>query len=95
MNVRPLGDRILIRRVDAEEKIGSIIVPEKARDKPLVANVIAVGAGIRLESGTLIPLEVKPGDQVYIAKYSGTEVKIDGIDHLIITESEVLGIVSA
>jgi chaperonin GroES len=94
MKVRPLQDRLLVRRVEEEEKTkGGIIIPDSAKERPLEGNVIAVGAGKRLDDGTLVALDVKAGDRILFGKYSGTEIKIDGIDHLILREDEVLGIV--
>ena len=93
MNVRPLQDRLLVRRVEEQEKTkGGIIIPDAAKERPLEGNVIAVGTGKRLEDGTLIALDVKAGDRVLFGKYSGTEIKVDGIDHIILREDEVLGI---
>ena len=93
MNVRPLQDRLLVRRVEEIEKTkGGIIIPDAAKERPLEGNVVAVGAGKRLEDGTLIALDVKAGDRVLFGKYSGTEIKVDGIDHIILREDEVLGI---
>ena len=93
MNVRPLQDRLLVRRVEEQEKTkGGIIIPDAAKERPLEGNVVAVGAGKRLDDGTLIALDVKAGDRVLFGKYSGTEIKVDGIDHIILREDEVLGI---
>lgn len=95
MQFRPLHDRILARRIEQEEKTaGGIIIPETAKEKPIEAEVISVGPGARDESGSLQPLDVKTGDRVLFAKWSGTEVKIDGEDLLILKESDVLGIVT-
>lgn len=92
-NVRPLRDRILVRRVEEpEQKVGGIIVPDTAKEKPQQAEVIAVGSGRLLESGAKIPLAVKAGDKVLLGKWSGTEVKIDGEEYLILKEDEVLGV---
>jgi chaperonin GroES len=94
MKVRPLQDRLIIRRVDEEEKTkGGLIIPDTAKERPLEGEVIAVGAGKRTEDGTLIPLDVKQGDRVLFGKYAGTEIKIDGVEHLIMREDEILGIV--
>ena len=94
MNVRPLQDRLLVRRVEEETKTkGGIFIPDAAKERPLEGNVVAVGAGKRLEDGTLVPLDVKPGDRVLFGKYSGTEIKVDGVDHIIIREDEVLGVI--
>jgi chaperonin GroES len=93
MNVRPLQDRLLVRRVEEETKTkGGIIIPDAAKERPLEGNVVAVGAGKRLEDGTLVPLDVKTGDRVLFGKYSGTEIKVDGVDHIILREEEVLGV---
>ena len=94
MNVRPLQDRILVRRVEEVEKTrGGIIIPDSAKERPLEGNVVAVGSGKRLEDGTLVKLDVKAGDKVLFAKYSGTEFKLDGEEHLILREDDVLGVI--
>jgi chaperonin GroES len=94
MNVRPLQDRILVRRVEEVEKTrGGIIIPDSAKERPLEGNVVAVGNGKRNEEGTLIKLDVKAGDRILFGKYAGTEIKVDGVDHIIIREDEVLGII--
>ena len=94
MNVRPLGDRILIKRVEEVEKTrGGIIIPESAKERPLEGTVIAVGSGKRLEDGTLQKLDVKAGDTILFGKYAGTEIKVDGVEHTIVREDEVLGII--
>jgi len=94
MKFRPLHDRVLVRRVEEEERTaGGIIIPDTAKEKPMQGEVIAVGPGTRDESGKLVPLDVKVGDRVLFGKWSGTEVKIDGKDLLIMKESDVLGIV--
>ncbi len=93
MNVKPLSDRILVRRLeDTEVKRGGIIIPDTAKEKPQQGEVIAVGPG-RFEDGKRIPLDVKKGDKVLMGKYSGSEVKIDGTDYIIMREEEVLAIV--
>ena len=93
-NVRPLHDRVLIRRIEeADQKVGGIIIPDTAKEKPLQAEVIAVGSGRMLDSGRKLALILKPGDKVLIGKWSGTEVKIDGDEYLILKENEILGIV--
>jgi chaperonin GroES len=93
VNVRPLRDRVLVKRVDeGEQKVGGIIVPDSAKEKPQRASVVAVGSGRTLENGTRVPLTVKAGDTVLVGKWSGTEVKIDGTEYLIIKEDEILGI---
>ena len=91
---RPLHDRVVVRRIDAEEKTkGGIIIPDTAKEKPQEGEVIAVGPGGRDESGKLTPIDVKPGNRVLFGKWSGTEVKLDGEEVLIINESDILGIV--
>ncbi|WP_205479011.1 co-chaperone GroES [Sphingomonas arenae] len=93
MAFRPLHDRVLVRRVEAEEKTaGGIIIPDTAKEKPQEGEVIAVGTGARSENGTVTPLEVKAGDRILFGKWSGTEVKVDGEDLLIMKESDILGI---
>jgi chaperonin GroES len=94
MNFRPLHDRVLVRRNEADEKTaGGIIIPDTAKEKPSQGEVISVGPGRRDESGKLIPIDIKAGDRVLFGKWSGTEVKIDGEDLLIMKESDILGIV--
>jgi len=94
MHFRPLHDRVLVRRIDAEERTaGGIIIPDTAKEKPQEGEVIACGPGGRNEQGQLVPLDVKPGDQVLFGKWSGTEVKIDGKELLIMKESDLLGVV--
>jgi chaperonin GroES len=94
MTFRPLHDRVLVRRLEEEEKTsGGIIIPDTAKEKPMQGEVIAVGPGARDEKGNRVPLEVKPGDRVLFGKWSGTEVKIDGQELLIMKESDILGIV--
>ncbi|HQT53513.1 MAG TPA: co-chaperone GroES [Phenylobacterium sp.] len=94
MAFRPLGDRVLIKRVEEEEKTkGGIIIPDTAKEKPQEGEVVAVGPGARDDSGKIQPLDVKPGDKILFGKWSGTEVKIDGQDLLIMKESDVLGVV--
>jgi len=93
MNVRPLADRILVRRIEEKESIrGGIIIPDTAKEKPQEGEVVAVGAGRRGDDGKLIALEVKKGDRVLIGKYSGTDVKIDGTEYVILREDDVLGV---
>jgi len=93
MKIRPLHDRILVKRVAAEEKTSSgIIIPDTAKEKPVQAEVVAVGAGVRDKEGKLIALEVKAGDRVLFSKYSGTEVKLDGEEHLIMREDDILAV---
>jgi len=94
MAIRPLHDRILVKRVKEEEKTkGGIIIPDTAKEKPIEAKVVAVGTGRILDSGELRALAVKKGDLVLFGKYGGTEVKIDGEDHLILREDDILGII--
>ncbi|SMF37532.1 chaperonin GroES [Azospirillum oryzae] len=96
MNFKPLHDRVLVRRVESDTKTkGGIIIPDTAKEKPQEGEVIAVGAGARDEAGKLIALDVKPGDRVLFGKWSGTEVKIDGEDLLIMKESDILGVIEA
>ncbi|MDR3523648.1 MAG: co-chaperone GroES [Acetobacteraceae bacterium] len=95
MKFRPLHDRIVVKRLDAEEKTaGGIIIPDTAKEKPMEGEVIAVGPGARNEQGAIVALDVKAGDRVLFGKWSGTEVKIDGQDLLIMKESDVMGIIS-
>jgi len=94
LNFRPLHDRVVVRRIEAEEKSpGGIIIPDTAKEKPSQGEVIAVGPGGRDETGKLIPLDVKAGDRVLFGKWSGTEVKIDGEELLIMKESDIMGII--
>src|SRR6188508_1632552 len=94
LKFRPLHDRVVVKRIDAEEKsAGGIIIPDTVKEKPSQGEVIAVGPGGRDESGKLIPIDIKAGDRVLFGKWSGTEVKIDGEDLLIMKESDILGIV--
>ena len=96
MHFRPLHDRVLVRRIDAEEKTaGGIIIPDTAKEKPQEGEIVAVGPGGRDESGKLIPIDIKVGDRVLFGKWSGSEVKIDGEDLIIMKESDILGIVTA
>ena len=94
VNIKPLADRVLVRRLDddEEQKVGGIIIPDTAKEKPQEAEVVAVGSG-SFDDGKRVPLEVKAGDKVLIGKYSGTEVKIEGEEYLIIREDELLAIV--
>ena len=95
MKFRPLQDRVLIRRLDQEEKTaGGIIIPDTAKEKPMEGEVIAVGPGARSEDGTLHPLDVKVGDRVLFGKWSGTEVKIEGDELLIMKESDIMGVIA-
>ena len=93
MNMRPLHDRVLLKRIDEQETVrGGIIIPDSAKEKPQEGEVVAVGNGKRLEDGTILPLELAEGDRVLFGKYSGTEIKLDDVDYLILKEEEVLGI---
>ena len=94
MKFRPLHDRIVVRRITAEEKTaGGIIIPDTAKEKPMEGEVIAVGAGARDEAGKLVPLDVKAGDRILFGKWSGTEVKLDGEELLIMKDSDIMGII--
>jgi chaperonin GroES len=94
MKIRPLQDRLIVKRVEEEEKTkGGIIIPDTAKEKPMEGKVIAVGKGKVLEDGKIHPLDVKVGDRVLFGKYSGTEVKIDGEEHLIMREDDILGVI--
>ena len=95
MNFRPLHDRVLVRRIEAEEKTaGGIIIPDNAKEKPSEGEVVAVGSGARAENGTITPMDLKAGDKILFGKWSGTEVKVDGEDLLIMKESDVLGVIA-
>jgi chaperonin GroES len=94
MTFRPLHDRVLVRRVEAEEKTaGGIIIPDSAKEKPAEGEIVSVGSGARSDDGKITPLDVKAGDRVLFGKWSGTEVKVDGEDLLIMKESDILGII--
>ena len=94
MKFRPLHDRVVVRRIEAEEKsVGGIIIPDTAKEKPSQGEVIAVGPGGRDETGKVIPIDVREGDRVLFGKWSGTEVKIDGEELLIMKESDIMGII--
>ncbi len=91
---RPLGDRVLVKRIKEEEKTkGGIIIPDTAKEKPQEGKVVAVGKGKHSEDGKLIPVEVKAGDKILFGKYSGSEVKLDGEEHVILREDDILGII--
>ena len=95
MKFRPLGDRVLVKRVEEEQKTkGGIIIPDTAKEKPQEGEIIAVGSGARDEAGKLVPLDVKAGDRILFGKWSGSEVKIEGEDLLIMKESDVLGVIA-
>lgn len=96
MKFRPLHDRVLVKRIDSEEKTKSgIIIPDSAKEKPQEGEVIAVGSGLRQENGTVTPLDVKAGDRVLFGKWSGTEIKLDDQDYLVMKESDIMGILAA
>jgi chaperonin GroES len=96
MNFRPLQDRVLVRRIEAEAKTaGGIIIPDTAKEKPMEGEVVAVGLGVRSEDGKIHPLEVKAGDRVLFGKWSGTEIKLDGEDLMIMKESDIMGVLVA
>jgi chaperonin GroES len=93
MHFRPLHDRVVVRRIDAEEKTaGGIIIPDTAKEKPMEGEVVAVGPGARDEHGKLVPIELRAGDRILFGKWSGTEVKIDGEELLIMKEADVMGV---
>ena len=95
MNLRPLHDRVVIRRVDQEQKsAGGIIIPDTAQEKPMEGEVIAAGPGARDEAGKLVPLDVKAGDRVLFGKWSGTAIKLDGEDLMIMKESDIMGVIA-
>ncbi|MGP0058917.1 MAG: co-chaperone GroES [Beijerinckiaceae bacterium] len=95
MTFRPLHDRVVVKRLEGEEKTkGGIIIPDTAKEKPQEGEIVAVGPGARDETGKLVPLDVKKGDRILFGKWSGTEVKIDGQDLLIMKESDILGVVA-
>jgi chaperonin GroES len=94
MKIRPLQDRVIVKRLEEEEKTkGGIIIPDTAKEKPQEGKVIAVGKGKVTEDGKVIPLDVKAGDKILFGKYSGTEIKIDGEEHLIMREDDILGVI--
>ena len=96
MKFRPLHDRVMIRRIDAAGKTtGGIIIPDTAQEKPMEGEIVAVGPGARDEKGNVVPLSVKAGDRLLFGKWSGTEIKIDGEDLLIMTESDIMGVIDA
>jgi chaperonin GroES len=95
VNIRPLHDRVLLKRLEeSEDRIGSIVIPDTAKEKPQRAEVISVGDGVVLESGERVPLEVKPGDTVLLGKYSGAEAKVEGQEYVIVREDEILGVLT-
>lgn len=94
MGIKPLNDRVLVLRVEEEKKTaGGIIIPDTAKEKPQEGKIIAVGSGKKDEKGKRVPLEVQKGDRVLFSKYAGTEIKIDGVEHLIMREDDILGII--
>ncbi|MFB3852129.1 MAG: co-chaperone GroES [Acidobacteriota bacterium] len=94
MKVRPLGDRVLIKRMEPKEQVkGGIIIPDTAKEKPLEGTVVSVGEGRYDDKGKLIPMTVKEGQKVLVGKYAGTEIKIDEVEHIIVREDEILGII--
>ena len=94
MKIRPLQDRVVVRRIQEEEKSrGGIIIPDTAKEKPVEGEVIAVGSGKVMDDGKQVALDVKKGDRILFGKYAGTEVKIDGVEHLILREEEILGVI--
>jgi len=94
MKIKPLYDRILIKRIEEKEQVkGGIIIPDTAKEKPMEGKVIAVGPGRLDENGKRIPMEVKAGDKVLVGKYAGTEIKIDNVEHVILREDDILGII--
>ena len=96
MKFRPLHDRVLVRRIEQEEKTaGGIIIPDTAKEKPIEGEVVAIGSGTRLEDGKVIPLDVKVGDRILFGKWSGTEVKFSGAEYLVMKESDIMGVVAA
>jgi chaperonin GroES len=97
MNIRPLYDRIVVKRIesDAEKTLGGLYIPDSAKEKPQEGEVVAVGKGKRLEDGKVVPLDVQAGDRILFGKYSGSEIKLDGNEYLIMREDEVLGILDA
>lgn len=94
MHIRPLHDRVIVRRVEAETKTaGGLIIPDTATEKPIQGEVVSVGPGVRDEDGNVHPLDVKPGDRVLFSKWGGTEIKLDGEDLLVLKESDIIGVV--
>jgi len=94
MKIRPLGDHIVVKRTQEEERTkGGIIIPDTAKEKPIEGEVVAVGSGKSLKNGKVRPLTVKAGDRILFGKYAGTEVKLDGVDHLVLDENDVLAVI--
>jgi chaperonin GroES len=96
MNIRPLYDRIVVKRVEEQDEktVSGLIIPDTAKEKPQQGEVVAVGKGKRLEDGKVVPLDVQPGDRILFGKYSGLEIKLDGNEYLIMSEDEVLGVLA-
>jgi chaperonin GroES len=96
MNIRPLHDRVVVKRLDEEEnKIGGLFIPDSAKEKPQKGEVVAVGKGKRADDGKLIPPDLQAGDKILFGKYSGSDIKIDGVEYLIMREDEVLGVLES
>ena len=96
MNIRPLHDRIVVKRLEEDEsKVGALFIPDSAKEKPQEGEVVAVGNGKRLENGNMVPLDVKAGDRILFGKYSGSDIKLDGEEYMIMREDEVLGVLDA
>ena len=96
MKIRPLYDRIVVKRIEEQETVrGGIIIPDSAKEKPQEGEVVAVGHGKRLENGTMVPLDVKVGDRILFGKYSGSDIKVDGDEYMIMREDEVLGVLES
>ena len=94
MNIQPLSDRVIVERVDALEKsAGGLYIPDTAKEKPQEGKVIAVGKGKRKDDGAIIPMDVKKGDQILFGKYSGNEVKVDGVEYLVMREDDIMGVI--
>jgi chaperonin GroES len=94
MKFRPLHDRVVVKRVEEEDKTkGGIFIPDTAKEKPMEGEIVAVGPGARDETGKVVPLDVKPGDRILFGKWSGSEIKLDGEDLLIMTESDIMGVI--
>ncbi len=95
MNFRPLHDRVLVKRLESETKtVSGIIIPDTAKEKPAEGQIVAVGSGVRAENGTVIPLELKVGDHVLFGKWSGTEIKIEGQDYIVMKEADIVGVIT-
>ena len=96
MKFRPLHDRVLVKRIESEEKTASgIIIPDSAQEKPMEGEIMAVGSGQRSEAGQIIPMDVKSGDRVLFAKWSGTEIKVNGEEYIVMKESDIMGVMAA